>query len=432
MYCKKCGKYVPSDAKFCPYCGKSLNRQNNFKMFGLLKELVEKYKPLSYIYMGWLLANITLWLFASNTHYNGRAGESYDISDGFYPFPIPLFEVISYSYYDSFSLIENIDVYDFSEFYFYTLLLPLSFLALQKTFQYIFKVFKGNRKSIETHSKSDENKDVRLVVMPSTPEDETVIKGGEKSGAQNKEEITSNYDQQNISKVKSDKKECSPFPLWRRAIGSAIDKFLILVLFLVGYEAFHPYSCFGNIGLFIGLLGTTPTSYEYVDRTHIANYGSYYEGIDKDYQDNVYKEEGKPYLGQTKDIIMSMTYSFVLWNIFYYILFEFLLCASPGKYIMGGRLYEFEKKLRRIGKVLLRGIILGALLFTLVFLFQYEKIANYYILILAFFIILDIPLLFTAFSMKCSLLDLLSNTNYVDVLRKEDLVGKYKYEIKKV
>lgn len=432
MYCKKCGKHVPSDAKFCPYCGKSQNGQNNFSMLGNVKNLIDKNKPLSYVYLGWVLVNFTLWLFSSNTSYD-RQGNSYDISDGFYPFYTPFTVVVENSYYDDFSLIENIDVYDFSEFFLYSFLLPLLFVGLKKSFSYISEALKRRTNSIAPSLNNKADKEIQLVDSSSASAgDESARMVEEKTDNQNKAGISLKCNLENTSKVKSDPKEEKAFPLWRRAIGSAIDKIIIVVLFLVGYEVLHPYSAFGNIGLFMGLMDTNPTSYEYVDKTHIANYGSYYQGIDKDYLDKVYKEEGKPYIGQTKDIIMSMTYSFVLWNMFYYILFELLLCASPGKYIMGGRLFGFEEKLRRIGKVLLRGIIFGGLLFTLVFLFQYEKIANYYTLILVFFIILDIPLLFTAFSMKCSLLDLLSNTNYVDVLRKEDFVGKYKYETKKV
>ena len=94
---------------------------------------------------------------------------------------------------------------------------------------------------------------------------------------------------------------------------------------------------------------------------------------------------------------------------------------------MGGKIFDFSDKLRRIGKVLFRGLICGSFMFTLVILFQYEKIANYYILVVVFFTVIDFPLLFT----KCSLLDILSGTKYIDTLRKEDWEGKNKYEIKK-
>ena len=72
------------------------------------------------IYGVWILLHITLWTFSSP--------KNKYISNGFYPFDRPLSDIVD----ATFSLIDNIDVYDFSEFFFYTIIIPVIIAGFAK------------------------------------------------------------------------------------------------------------------------------------------------------------------------------------------------------------------------------------------------------------------------------------------------------------
>lgn len=139
MFCIKCGKEIPENSIYCPFCGK---HQQNEKFGFHYSQKIRKYKVLLLVYLVWCLIHISLFLFSKPTGtYNvgsqflsGFEERHYDHSGGFYPFDVSLTDVIKGNRY-WLNLIDNIDVYDITELFFYTLLLPsivLLFVLLWK------------------------------------------------------------------------------------------------------------------------------------------------------------------------------------------------------------------------------------------------------------------------------------------------------------
>ena len=202
-----------------------------------------------------------------------------------------------------------------------------------------------------------------------------------------------------------------PLSLFKRLLGSLFDKWLVLCVFVVGSFIISPYGAAGNLGTYVGILNQSPNVYEYIDKEKIKHYysGEYYEGVDKDYQDKAMLANGAPYIGYTKDLDMKITFSFIILNILYYILFESLFAASLGKREVGGILLDFRnKKIGYVG-VLARALIKGALMSLFVLIFRYQIGLSYYVIVALFFLLIDVPVLIT----KRSLLDLCTGTKYV-------------------
>ena len=215
-----------------------------------------------------------------------------------------------------------------------------------------------------------------------------------------------------------DKKE---LPLLRRAFGSMIDKVLILLVFIVGNLVYHPYSSSGDIGFLMGIMDSTPSNYEFIDKNLINNYGRDYKGIDSDYLKKAYEEQGSPYMGYTNDFEVRMALLFILINIIYYILSESLLRSSLGKLVLGGKLINESNNKITLWKCLLRGLLLGVFAAVVFFVLRYYCEFNYYIIAFIFFLFMDVSLFFC----RRSLLDLCTRTKYIDLLKKEDFEGKY-------
>ncbi len=133
MYCKYCGKEIPNGSIFCPNCG-AKQKDNVFNIKSFFRELYANHKKLSYSYIAWCLFHIGLLLFSSPKVHG------YDMSDGFYPFDESLSDIIQGNSYTC-SLLENVDVYDFSEFFFYTIILPVIIAGFAKIcFRYFSRV----------------------------------------------------------------------------------------------------------------------------------------------------------------------------------------------------------------------------------------------------------------------------------------------------
>lgn len=125
MFCIKCGYEIPENGKFCPSCGSSQKNDNKYKFI--------KYKGAILFYILWCLIHVGLFIFSRPkgtyiyklSDFDGGGSEirHYDLSRGFYPFDQPLSSVLKGNYF-WFDPIGNIDVYDFSELFFYTILLP--------------------------------------------------------------------------------------------------------------------------------------------------------------------------------------------------------------------------------------------------------------------------------------------------------------------
>lgn len=108
MRCEHCGHTIEADSKFCRHCGKSVAKAAKAPKAGLnlkaAKNLSLQGKPLIYAvaYGVWVLLNLVMWICASlaDSHATG--------SRYFFPF--------GWSDYSS---------YDGSEFFVYTVVLPL-------------------------------------------------------------------------------------------------------------------------------------------------------------------------------------------------------------------------------------------------------------------------------------------------------------------
>lgn len=157
MYCKKCGKELPQDSNFCPFCGTGVSTDNSYYKYSI-PDIVLKNKKYFITYGIWIVINVFLWALSSPikikyinsnigkyvdleyTNNNHRRIEK-DLSDGFYPFDKSIADILDGKTFH-FSLSENIDVYDFSEFFFYTIIIPIFIWMFIKVKPYFFPFWK--------------------------------------------------------------------------------------------------------------------------------------------------------------------------------------------------------------------------------------------------------------------------------------------------
>ena len=97
MFCKYCGKEIAGDSLFCQFCGRVLNKEHTFTLA----------TKINILYGLWAIAN--LYLLIGN---KSQAAYKY-----FFPLG-PKYYYEENTYFDK-------DYYDFSEFIFYTFILPL-------------------------------------------------------------------------------------------------------------------------------------------------------------------------------------------------------------------------------------------------------------------------------------------------------------------
>lgn len=145
MYCKNCGKELPNEAVFCPECG---TKQNNVtaNIKTRIRKFVNEHKKVSYAYLVWFLVHIALYLSSSKRN-----------PWGFYPWNMSFSDVLNeiqrffmgerpdlYYIYSSYSRkecklswLDEYNVYDFSELFFYTILLPVIIYGFVKCWPHI-------------------------------------------------------------------------------------------------------------------------------------------------------------------------------------------------------------------------------------------------------------------------------------------------------
>ena len=422
MYCRNCGKELPIGSNYCPDCGAKQNLIVNDSKIRLPK-IFSNHKKLSYAYIVWFLAHLTLFISSSKLN-----------TEGFYPWNKPLNDILTYLFggkssyfiYD-FSWFDKYNVYDFSEFFVYTILLPSTIFGVvnywpnvklsisrivtffRNSFSSWFK--REKRQKVDSSNKtssqskvSDSNKntisnDILIEqVMPSPNMDEDI------NGTCQKDII----DVEKISLKNNVEIEIQSMPLVGRFIGSLIDKVIILFIFVIGFIIISPFGASGKMGTYVGLLNCSPNNYEYIDKVRIENYGYDNPGVDDYYQAQSRLANGAPYMGSTRELDLDITLAFILLNLIYYILFECILQASPGKRIFGGMLINSNREKVGIVSAFARALCSGALMAFAVFFLHFQIGFSYLIVFVLFFLLLDIPIFFT----KQSLIDLCTGTVY--------------------
>ena len=426
MYCRYCGKELPNDSNFCPNCGKKQKDEGSVRETSL-EYILKEHKKLSYAYLVWLLLHLTLFL--SSTKNN---------PDGFYPWNKSISYLLGGGSYYRFSLLDEYNVYDFSEFFFYTIVLPIVIFGIIRLYPMVLpslnklkdnykKWQESNAKKIDEYQgnisayKAQQNEEtivepvqispiVKDVAIPEQQEsevdsEEADIKG--ESGSDT-DVLQQEVQPQNEASLAETEEEVKKMPLLTRFVGSIIDKIFILIIFVVGFTAISPYGAPGKMGTYIGLRNTPLDLYEYIDKSQMNNYGTYYEGVSRGYQDLARLESNPPHIGSTLELDMSITFTFILLNLLFYIIFESILSASPGKRMLGGVILDSADDKISFGKALTRGLCGGALMAGTYFLLHLQGGLTNTFVVVVFFLLLDLPVLFT----KKSLLDLCTRTTY--------------------
>lgn len=169
-----------------------------------------------------------------------------------------------------------------------------------------------------------------------------------------------------------------PLDLFRRFFASILDKVLILILFLIlSLLIFGFYSAPGDLGTYSVVLEINPKMYDF-----IPNGSSMY------------------------DIDIKYTILFIVTNILYYCM-EFLFKTSLGKRIFGGVYIDLDGNEIITAKIISRCFIFALMMAGAVVIhFVFGVI--YWIVIVLFFLINDLPVLFT--KRRQSLIDIISET----------------------
>lgn len=121
MFCFKCGKEIPDSSIYCQYCGTNLkgsSQVNVHIIFDYFNRFVKHNRLLSLLLGIWIIIHLCILLISSPTHY--ERGIFVDKSAGFFPFN------------DENILAFDINVYDFSEFIFYAVLIPFLIIIVSK------------------------------------------------------------------------------------------------------------------------------------------------------------------------------------------------------------------------------------------------------------------------------------------------------------
>ena len=374
MYCRKCGKEVPTGSNFCPNCGAS-QKEATFGLKNWVIEFYHNHKITSIIYFLWLVLHIFLFLSANTRESTYRTYRvvrisAEDVKAAFFPF----------NEY-------GVDSYDASELFFYTIIFPFIIFGLYKLLSYIYLRIRRmvslifNRKKCNsqlchvTNERGGGNaKDNINEVSPI---------GGVIEGDNLKEDILIVSDNTEEETTTEYNRETEIMPLSRRFLGSMIDKIVLLVLFFLT-SIINPLLKSGDLGGYIAILNKSPYDYRIYEQLGITTYG--FEALDS-----------------------RVTFSFILFNILYYVLFESIKKASLGKNFLGGVLIDKSSDVIDFGKALSRGLWGGFMMISFYFLFHLAMGLNLYIVFCLFFLIMDLPVFFT----KRSLLDICTRTFYV-------------------
>lgn len=374
MYCRYCGKELPSDSNFCPNCGAN-QKEKVVERDSELKSFFSNHKILLYSYGLWCIIHIGLFLLSTpKGQYHHRSSrrwysEDYDLSEGFYPFDKSLSVIFQGNGYE-FSFLKNVNVYDSSELFIYIIIIPVVLFGLVKCCISMFSLLKKFKARYRQPKIDNVNKEINdYIVINHDNEKKETQKSDNRIQiiAQTVKEDTS----KELTPIVEDIKE---MPLLRRFVGSIIDKIIILTTFVLGVIINSPYDAPESLGTYIGICFFTPNSYGY-------------------------------YI----DLDMLFSFSFIVWNVIYYVVSETVLLASPGKLILGGLIIDSSDEKIGFEKAMTRGLCGGAFMAGSYYLLHLQGIFAIILVVIIYFLILDIPVLFK----KKSLLDICTGTIYV-------------------
>lgn len=201
----------------------------------------------------------------------------------------------------------------------------------------------------------------------------------------------------------------------RRLIGSLIDKFIIVILFVIVSLSISPYVMPGRLGVYYALMDESPSKYEFIDKQaaikgflgqdgDIANFDLY------DNELLAHPELMEPFKNQTFYWDIKISSIFLLVNFLYYVLSVMSLSSTPGYELMGLTIVNSERKRIREGIAIKRGmIILGLSIIAILARFQFNT--SYILIIVLYFVFVDIPVFVD--NERRSLIDIFSNTYVV-------------------
>lgn len=180
-------------------------------------------------------------------------------------------------------------------------------------------------------------------------------------------------------------------PLFKRFVGSIIDKLIVLIIFGVAFLVIDSHAI-GKLTYYVlTLMKASPFVYQFASVVDVSyvHFGFYIPSVEEYFQE-FYSPD--MYEGMVKAFDLKMTFSFILLNVVYYIACEIWLKASLGKYAMGGILVDnFDDKIS-INDIFVRACM-GAFLMSFAVGVRFLFNTNYYWMILFFFLFVDIPVL---------------------------------------
>ena len=201
-------------------------------------------------------------------------------------------------------------------------------------------------------------------------------------------------------------------PLYRRLFGSIIDKLLILLFFLLGFAAVEGNKSIDRGFTYLSIGNCAPSMYEYVtlNSLYIIDIGYPVKYSPRSEEELIEWYAKNDYVGMVKAFDLTITFSFIILNILYYLLSELFLGASVGKYLMRGRAVDYLLGERITSTDAFKRAIIGGLLMFLAVGLRFLFDVSYLIVIVLFFLIIDIFIFFK----RRSLIDILSKVSYID------------------
>lgn len=177
----------------------------------------------------------------------------------------------------------------------------------------------------------------------------------------------------------------------KRFIASVIDKICILQSFYLIYCIFNSIMEYLQNDLLGGSIYASQEIFQII--------------YSLDIQPHIYEYFDFPMLEIDKRVI----YSFIIYNVLYYLISECIFKASLGKKIVKLTLVDAAENNIGYPKILARNIIMGLLMYIFVmgrFVFD----STYISIILWFFVVLDVPVLFC----KRNLIDICTKTYFIE------------------